>query len=96
MRLNTSVFSRTFFMMLDDIGSSGTSCSKLIMRKAKPRTVPPQRGSFFYVGNKNENSALIKLETVNTSPHGYNRQALRLSVRIEVVGLGHRKDCLNA
>ena len=28
MRLNISVFSRTFFMMLDDIGSGITSCSK--------------------------------------------------------------------
>ena len=66
------------------------------MRKAKPWTEPQQRVSVIYAGNKNENSTLIKLEIVNTLPHGYNRQALRLSVRIEVVGLGHRKDCLNA
>lgn len=72
-----------FFMMLDDIGSGITYFSKSNDAKIQTKDGTSIFGFLFHAGNKNENSALIKLETVNTSPHGYNRQALRLSVRIE-------------
>ena len=48
--------------------------ARLTIKKLEEIAVRGDARAHFYAGNKNENSALIKIETINTLPHGYNRQ----------------------
>ena len=48
--------------------------ARLTVKKLEEIAVRGDARAHFYAGNKNKNSALIKIETINTLPHGYNRQ----------------------